>query len=80
MSRRYSTDEIIPQSGMYFVYHEPHRLIRTVRLFSGDRFPRCSQCSDEVKFELMLEMSDIGQQHIHLYELEMQREEEDEAR
>jgi hypothetical protein len=49
MSRRHNTDEIIPQSGVYFVVHERHRLIRTVRLFSGDRFPRCSQCSDAVK-------------------------------
>ena len=81
MHRRYRTDEIIPQTGVYYVFHEQHRLIRTVRLFSGDRFPRCSKCRDQVKFELLLEMSDFGQDRIHLYQLEPRiKEEEEEAR
>jgi len=78
MTRRYNTDEIIPQGGIYFVYHEQHRLIRTVRLYSGNRFPRCSQCRDQVRFELMLEMQENPDgDPIHLYELSLLNEEEE---
>jgi hypothetical protein len=79
MTHRYSTEQIIPIGGIYFVYHQQHRLIRSVRLYAGDRFPRCSECHDQVEFELMMEMPEHpGEQHIHLYQLDLREEAEEE--
>lgn len=82
MTKRYNTEQIIPIGGIYFVYHQQHRLIRSVRLYAGDRFPRCSECHDQVEFELVMEMPEQpGEQHVHLYQLDLRREDaEEEAR
>jgi hypothetical protein len=81
MKKRYCTDEIVPESGIYYVFHEEHRLIHTVRLHSRDRFPRCSQCKEQVRFELMLHVPDRPSElPIHLFEVGLQSETEDPER
>ncbi|HEX2331037.1 MAG TPA: hypothetical protein VHN74_20100 [Candidatus Angelobacter sp.] len=81
MTLRYNTDEIIPLGGIYLVLHEQHRLIRTIRLYAGNRFPRCSQCRDQVRFELAQQMQEVpGDEPIQLYELSLLDEAEEEAR
>lgn len=54
MSRgRFRTEEIIPASGIYRVYHSAHRLPHEVTLLKGERFPKCQKCSDTVTFKLV---------------------------
>lgn len=47
------TGEEISESGIYRVHHGQHRLPHEVTLLSGKRFPRCSKCGEEVRFELL---------------------------
>jgi hypothetical protein len=49
----HATDQEVPQSGIYRVKHEAHRLPREVVLIAGNKFPRCGKCSREVRFELV---------------------------
>ena len=48
----YSTDEVVPATGIYTVYHAEHRLPHDVIVIAGDKFPRCAKCGVSVKFEL----------------------------
>jgi len=70
MGKQFLTGQAIPTSGVYYVFHPAHRLIRLVRLLKGDTFPRCSQCADQVSFELQTPSftADVNGE-IHIYEL-----------
>lgn len=73
--KRFSTHDEIPTDGVYYVYHVAHRLVRSVMLLQGDRFPRCSQCLDAVSFELMLSVSPAHQyEPLHVFELPLAEE------
>jgi len=73
--KRFSTNDEIPTDGVYYVFHEAHRLIRSVMLLQGDQFPRCSQCLDAVSFELMLSVSPADQyEPLHVFELPLAEE------
>jgi DNA-binding NarL/FixJ family response regulator len=52
VSVRYSTGQAIPESGIYTVFHERHRLPHSVTLLEGETFPRCAKCGDLVEFVL----------------------------
>jgi hypothetical protein len=79
MGHRYLTGQVIPTNGVYYVFHPAHRLIRSVRLLQGDTFPRCSQCADQVSFELQAPFFTAGVNgEIHIYELPV-RDQEDSA-
>ena len=70
MGNRFSTGQVIPTNGIYYVFHPAHRLIRSVRLLKGDTFPRCSQCADQVSFELHSPFFTLDANgEIHIYEL-----------
>ena len=43
----------VPQSGVYRVYHDSHRLMHEATLLAGDNFPCCKQCGAGVVFELV---------------------------
>lgn len=80
MDERFSTGDEIPENGIYYVFHEAHRLIRSVRLLKGDRFPRCSRCSGEVVFEMMLPLPfSVDYEPVHIFELPAFSEDEDAA-
>jgi hypothetical protein len=69
----FRTGELIPESGIYRVIHEAHRLPHEVTLFSEQRFPRCAKCKDAVKFELIHAATDLLNEHgfrIYWYELD----------
>jgi DNA-binding NarL/FixJ family response regulator len=51
-SVRYGTGQAIPESGIYTVFHEQHRLPHAVTLLEGETFPRCAKCGDLVEFVL----------------------------
>jgi hypothetical protein len=50
--------EIVLTSGAYRVQHASHRLMHEATLLMGARFPRCKQCGDQVRFELLRMMRD----------------------
>jgi len=48
----FKTDEEVPSSGLYRVFHTKHP-IRDIRLLKGKTFPACPQCSSAVQFALI---------------------------
>jgi hypothetical protein len=69
----FRTGERIPESGIYRVIHDTHRLPHEVTLFSDQVFPRCAKCQDAVKFELIHAATDLLNEHgfrVYLYELD----------
>jgi hypothetical protein len=59
--------EEAPESGVYTVRHQRHRVNHSATVFRGERFPACSQCGTAVRFALtrraarILEDSDFQQ-------------------
>ena len=52
--------EVVLTTGAYRVHHASHRLMHEATLLLGDRFPRCKQCGDQVRFELLRIMRNAG--------------------
>jgi hypothetical protein len=52
-SSLFRVGDIIPETGIYRVYHSVHRLSHEATLMGGERFPRCVQCENDVEFELL---------------------------
>lgn len=48
------TGDEIAEDGVYWIHHLQHRLVRTITLIKGEKFPKCLQCSHAVRFELLL--------------------------
>lgn len=51
-NKKFRAGELVPQSGIYRVSHDSHRLMHEATLVEGNRFPICKQCKDQVRFEL----------------------------
>jgi hypothetical protein len=51
--------DTVPQSGIYRVDHESHRVMHEAKLSASSRFPRCRHCKDGVRFHL-LQVADDG--------------------
>jgi hypothetical protein len=52
VKKRFSPGQLIPESGIYRVEHNSHRLMHEATLLEGDLFPLCRQCKYHVRFEL----------------------------
>jgi hypothetical protein len=52
LPRKHRPGEIVPESGVYRVVHDEHRLMHEATLLQGDKFPLCRQCQHQVRFEL----------------------------
>jgi len=68
----FRTGEPIPESGIYRVVHQAHRLPHEVTLLRDQTFPRCTKCQDAVQFELVRAATEILNEHdfrVFLYEL-----------
>lgn len=66
----FKTGATVPESGIYRVFHNAHRLPHEVTLFRGNLFPRCSKCQDEVVFELVhAAPRTLSLERLTLYEL-----------
>jgi hypothetical protein len=50
--KKYRPGEVVPESGIYRVMHESHRLMHEATLLEGTRFPLCRQCRHSVRFDL----------------------------
>ena len=50
--RKYKTGDRVPETGIYNVTHDHHRLQHQVIIIRDEKFPRCGKCADSVFFEL----------------------------
>jgi len=50
--RKYRPGDVVPESGIYRVMHDSHRLMHEATLLEGQRFPICKKCNHDVRFEL----------------------------
>ena len=53
VQRNYRPGEIVPETGIYRIDHDQHRLMHEATLTRGMRFPLCRQCRDKVIFTLL---------------------------
>jgi hypothetical protein len=49
----FKTDQLVPETGLYAVVHENHRLPNEVTLLRDQAFPRCSKCTEAVRFRAL---------------------------
>ncbi len=49
----YQAGEWIPYSGVYRVIHQDHMHSHEVTCLSGEMFPECLECKDQVRFALL---------------------------
>jgi hypothetical protein len=50
----YRPGEEVPKSGIYKVSHRGHHHDHEVTCVSGEDFPRCHQCGEQVRFALLI--------------------------
>jgi hypothetical protein len=67
----YRTGQKIPESGIYRVTHDEHRLPHEVTLLKGAQFPRCSKCRNAVRFAAvsLAPRLDSLRERVTIYEL-----------
>lgn len=78
-SHKFSTNETVPESGIYRVTHKDHRLPHEVTLLAGQVFPRCAKCNDCVQFEAVRHALHIQAQpgfNVVVYELPVLEEDD----
>ena len=49
----FCSGEVAAETGIYRVFHGEHRLSHEVTVLKGNLFPVCSQCANQVHFELV---------------------------
>lgn len=82
MAQLYKSSDTIPESGVYRVIHAQHRLPHEVTLLSGQTFPPCAKCQEEVRFELVRELPELSRErrgNVSLYSLPVFDDDEDSA-
>ena len=52
LTKKYRPGELVPESGVYRVTHDEHRLMHEAMLLVGSKFPVCKRCNRSVRFEL----------------------------
>jgi hypothetical protein len=70
--RNYKTGDRIPETGIYRVAHNKHRLPHEVTLLQDEYFPRCSRCGEHVRFRLLQAVPNPDRHarfRVRLYEL-----------
>jgi hypothetical protein len=60
LKKKYRPGELVPESGVYRVIHDSHRLMHEATLLTQDKFPICKQCKLAVRFELRRPLKDPG--------------------
>ena len=62
----YRPGDRVPKSGIYKVSHLGHHHDHEVTCVSGEQFPRCHQCGEQVRFSLLIAAHAIGR-HMHFF-------------
>lgn len=65
--QQYRPGEEVPQSGIYSVRHRGHHHDHEVTCLSGEQFPHCHQCKEEVRFSLLMAAHAI-RRHMHFFD------------
>ncbi|MGC2698265.1 MAG: hypothetical protein WA738_20950 [Candidatus Angelobacter sp.] len=55
---RFRPGDYVPASGVYCVEHPQHRLMHTATLVVHGQFPRCKECGNAVRFNLLRKVKD----------------------
>jgi hypothetical protein len=63
----YTPGELVPETGVYWVYHYAHRISHPARLGRGEQFPKCHECGGRVRFERAAEDVESKAQPIDAY-------------
>ncbi len=77
--------EVIPETGIYRVFHSDHRVSHEVTLLQDEKFPECSKCKEDVHFQIMRSAPHIvrdvnfGREPIRLYQIPHPDQEEDDT-
>ena len=50
----YKPGQVVPAAGIYKVVHAEHRLPHKASFKARDKFPECSKCASQVRFELLM--------------------------
>jgi hypothetical protein len=58
VKKKYRPGECVPESGVYRVFHDSHRLMHEATLLTNDKFPICKRCNLAVRFELRRAVKD----------------------
>lgn len=66
----YRPGEEVPKSGIYKVSHRGHHYDHEVTCVSGEQFPPCRECKEQVRFSLLVAAHAIGR-HTHFHRGEM---------
>lgn len=68
---KFRTGQKVPESGIYRVTHQEHRLPHEVTLLKDADFPRCSKCKEAVSFDVvsLAPRLDSLRERVTLYEL-----------
>lgn len=53
MAQQFKPGEVVLHRAVYWVIHTEHRQRHLNELRAGETFPRCKQCGDGVRFELL---------------------------
>ena len=64
--QEYRPGEQVPKSGIYKVSHSGHHHDHEVTCVSGEEFPPCHQCGEQVRFSLLIAAHAV-QRHAHFY-------------
>ena len=68
--QKYRTGERVPQTGIYKVTHDHHRLPHQVIIIKNEVFPRCAKCEDTVFFEMAYPAPAVSESSfVRIYEL-----------
>jgi len=54
----YKPGQAVPAAGIYRVVHAEHRLPHKATFKAREKFPACSKCASNVRFELLLAAGD----------------------
>ena len=54
----YKPGQLVPAAGIYKVMHAEHRLPHKAAFKAREKFPACSKCASNVRFELLLAAGD----------------------
>jgi hypothetical protein len=49
----FRVEEVVPETGVYRVFHAGHRVSHEALLLRDTNFPRCAQCGEDVHFEFV---------------------------